>query len=97
MKESNRQQNSDIASFEAMSYPFKATYPVSQASVGLYGKKAWHSQPEQDTAAPAAVPEVAPDPRFSQRKWSVEHEHYKYESMQPHHVNGRLIRMGERQ
>jgi hypothetical protein len=71
------------------------TAPI-QASVGLYGDNAWHTQPKQESGAPAAVPEVAPDPRFKQRIWSVEREHYKYESMQPHHINGRLKRLGEK-
>ena len=34
-------------------------------------------------------------PRFAQRIWSVEHEHYKYESLLPHHVTGRLKALGE--
>ena len=95
MKESNRQQNLDSAAFEATTYPFKSTRPVSQASVGVYGDKAWHTQPKQELGAPAAVREEEKPHRFPQRKWSIEHEHYKYESMQPHHVTGRLRRLGE--
>ena len=34
-------------------------------------------------------------PRFAQRIWSVEHEHYKYESLLPYHVTGRLKALGE--
>ena len=95
MKESNRTQNSQIATYERQNYPFKATVPVSQASVGLYGDQAWHTQPKQESGAAAAVPDVLPPPRFPQRSWSIEHEHYKYVSMQPHHVQGRMKALGE--
>ena len=95
MKEANRQQNQDSRDFEAASYPFKSERPVSQASVGVYGESAWHTQPRQEVGAPAAIPSPKKPPRFSQRIWSVEHEHYKYESLQPHHVTGRLKALGE--
>ena len=95
MKESNRQQNRDSAAFEATSYPFKSQRPVSQASIDLYGDKAWHTQTKLEAGEPAVVPEEVPPHRFPQRVWSVEHEHYTYESMLPHHVAGRLKRLGE--
>ena len=95
MKEATRQQNQDSKDFEQASYPFKSQRPVSQASVGVYGEGAWHTQPKQEVGAPAAIPSPEKPPRFSQRIWSVEHEHYKYESMQPHHVTGRLKALGE--
>ena len=84
-----------LSDSEAASYPFKSERPVSQASVGVYGESAWHTQPRQEVGAPAAIPSPEKPPRFSQRIWSVEHEHYKYESMQPHHVTGRLKALGE--
>jgi hypothetical protein len=95
MKEANRQQDHDSRAFEAAAYPFKSERPVSQASVSVYGEGAWHTQPRKEVAAPAAIPEPVKPPRFAQRIWSVEHEHYKMESLLPHHVTGRLKALGE--
>lgn len=96
MKESNQKLDAEVAAFEASSFPFKNKTPVSKASIGLYGDKAWHTQPKQGDGAPAAVRPQLPDPRFKQRQWQIERGTYEYVSLEPHHINGRLKALGEK-
>lgn len=96
MKESNQKLVAEVAHFESSSFPFKNKTPVSQASIGLYGDKAWHTQPKQGEGAPAAVREPLPEPRFKQRQWEIERGTYEYVSLEPHHINGKLKALGEK-
>ena len=83
-----------VTKFEADNFPHLSPYKVSQASVGLYGEKAWHTQPKQAEGAPAINPPPIPPPDFSKRAWTVDHQYYNHEEMQPHQTSAARTKMG---
>ena len=79
--------------YEKKSFPKSAGVPVSQASVDIWGAKAWHSEPEKEHGAPAThVPFQPPETRWSKRAWDVDGIQFVRETLKPAHVRSRLLR-----
>lgn len=53
-----------------------STAPVSEASVGVFGSGAWHSQPEGVPSPSKYVPPVTSSPDWVRRKWAVDHHYF---------------------
>ena len=51
-------QQSHTDRVEAATYPHKSRMPVSEASVGIYGASAWHTQAKGAPAKAAARPQT---------------------------------------
>lgn len=94
MKQKNAELKAKVTKFEADNFPHLSPYKVSQASVGLYGDRAWHSQPKQAEGAPAINPPPIPKPDFSKRAWTVDHQYYNHEEMQPHQTSAARTKLG---
>ena len=94
MKQKNAELKAKVTKFEADNFPHLSPYKVSQASVGLYGDKAWHTQPKQAEGAPAINPPPIPPPDFSKRAWTVDHQYYNHEEMQPHQTSAARTKLG---
>ena len=69
---------------------------MSELSVDIWGKKAWHSQPEKNngkgTPAPYQTYVTPPFNRggWSKRRWDVDHIQHVQETLGPASVHARL-------
>ena len=70
-------QQSHTDRVEAATYPHKSRMPVSEASVGIYGASAWHTQAKGAPAKAAARPQTAP-PGHARRRWSLDRTSWEF-------------------
>ena len=93
LRKEKRAQSAKITRYEKATYPKVTDIPVSEASVKIWGEKAWHSQTKAgDGAASSYTPWWTPPPtRWTKRRWDVDHMQHVREGLGPAHVNARLV------
>ena len=84
LRDKRAQQRAEISRFESANYPHKSTHPVSQASVGLYREKAWHTQPQTKPAQAKNRPQTAnPTGSHARRVWNADRTDFNMRATTP--------------
>ena len=96
LRKEQRAQSAKVTRFEKATYPKLTDIPVSEASVAIWGDKAWHSQSKKPKGAPSTFASFQPPPiKRSKRRWDVDHIQHVREKLKPAHVHALLRRLEE--